>query len=115
MAQVEKVYQVLTFENREPTDEELRPLLPGLDLGSQGREKIKENTIDYYLEQLADVRNSTIATFKTLPEEWLFEQTPFWWDRPADNYFKWFHVYEDELSHRGQIRLIKKMVRKLKG
>jgi hypothetical protein len=84
-------------------------------LGSLGREKIKENTIDYYLEQLADVRNSTIATFKTLPEEWLFEQTPFWWDRPADNYFKWFHVYEDELSHRGQIRLIKKMVRKLKG
>jgi len=115
MAQVEKVYQVLTFENREPTDEELRPLLPGLDLGSLGREQIKENTIDYYLEQLADVRNSTIATFKTLPEEWLFEQTPFWWDRPADNYFKWFHVYEDELSHRGQIRLIKKMVRKLKG
>jgi uncharacterized damage-inducible protein DinB len=115
MAQVEKVYQVLTFENRDPSEEELRPLLPGLDLGSLGREQIKGNAIDYYLEQLADVRNSTIASFKTLPEEWLFEQTSFWWDRPANNYFKWFHVFEDELSHRGQIRLIKKMVRKLKG
>ena len=23
--------------------------------------------------------------------------------------FKWFHVFEDEINHRGQIRLIKKM------
>jgi len=114
MAAVEKVYQVLTFENREPTDEELLPLLPGLDLGNLGREQIKGNTIDYYLEQLAAVRNTTIAMFKMLPDEWLFEQTPFWRDRPANNFFKWFHVFEDELSHRGQIRLIKKMLRKLK-
>jgi uncharacterized damage-inducible protein DinB len=114
MAAVEKVYQVLTFENREPSDEEILPLLPGLDLGSLGREQIKGNTSDYYLEQLADVRETTIATFKTLPDEWLFEQTPFWRDCPANNYFKWFHVFEDELSHRGQIRLIKKMLLKLK-
>jgi uncharacterized damage-inducible protein DinB len=114
MAAVEKVYQVLTFENREPTDEELLPLLPGLDLGNLGREQIKGNTIDYYLEQLAAVRNTTIATFKTLPDEWLFEQTPFWRGHPANNFFKWFHVFEDELSHRGQIRLIKKMLLKLK-
>lgn len=114
MAAVEKVYQVLTFENREPSDEEILPILPSLDLGSLGREQIKGNTIDYYLEQLADVRETTIANFKTLPDEWLFEQTPFWRDCPANNYFKWFHVFEDELSHRGQIRLIKKMVIKHK-
>jgi uncharacterized damage-inducible protein DinB len=115
MAAVEKAYQIETFENRDLTEEELSLLLPALDLGSLGREQIKGNTIEYYLEQLAAVRNKTIDTFKTLPDEWLFEQTPFWWDRPANNYFKWFHVFEDELSHRGQIRLIKKMVRKLKG
>ncbi|WP_066250012.1 DinB family protein [Neobacillus drentensis] len=115
MAAVEKVYQVLTFENREPSDEEILPILPSLDLGNLGREQIKGNTIDYYLEQLADVRKTTIANFKTLPDEWLFEQTPFWRDCPANNYFKWFHVFEDELSHRGQIRLIKKMVFKHKG
>ncbi|MEH7503114.1 DinB family protein [Neobacillus drentensis] len=115
MAAVEKAYQIETFENRDLTEEELSLLLPALDLGSLGREQITGKKIDYYLEQLADVRNKTIETYKTLPDEWLFEQTPFWWDRPANNYFKWFHVFEDELSHRGQIRLIKKMVRKLKG
>jgi uncharacterized damage-inducible protein DinB len=115
MAAVEKAYQIETFENRDLTEEELSPLLPALDLGSLGREQIKGNKIEHYLEQLADVRNKTIEAFKALPDEWLFEQTPFWWDRPANNYFKWFHVFEDELSHRGQIRLIKKMLLKLKG
>jgi hypothetical protein len=108
MAAVEKVYQVLTFENHEPTNEELLPILPALDLGSLGQEQIKGNTIDYYVEQLNHVRKTTIEKFKTLPDKWLFEQTPFWSDLPANNFFKWFHVFEDELSHRGQIRLIKK-------
>ena len=50
--------------------------------------------------------------FKTLPDEWLFQQTPFWFDQQANNYFKWFHVFEDEINHRGQIRIIKKMMAK---
>lgn len=113
-AAVEKVYQILTFENREPTDEEIANLNPGLDLGTAARESIHGNPIDFYLNQLNEVRNTTIETFKKLPDEWLFEQTPFWYERPANNYFKWFHVFEDELSHRGQIRLIKKMIRNRK-
>ncbi|CAH2714997.1 hypothetical protein BACCIP111895_02174 [Neobacillus rhizosphaerae] len=114
MATVEKAYQIITFENRDFTNDELNRLNPGLELGSLGREHFKGKTIDYYLQELADVRNTTIERFKALPDEWLFEQTPFWWDRPANNYFKWFHVFEDELSHRGQIRIIKKMITKLK-
>ncbi|MBV7506120.1 DinB family protein [Bacillus sp. sid0103] len=110
LAAVEKAYQIETFENRDLTEKELSKLLPGLDLGNLGREQIKGNTIDYYLEQLAETRNTTIETFKTLPDNWLYEQAPFWWERPANNFFKWFHVFEDELSHRGQIRLIKKML-----
>lgn len=114
MVAVEKAYQIVTFENRDLTDEELTHLSPGLDLGSLGQEQFKGYTIDYYLQELSDVRNTTIERFKTLSDEWLFEQTPFWWDRPANNYFKWFHVFEDELNHRGQIRIIKKMISKLK-
>jgi hypothetical protein len=115
LAAVEKAYQIITFENRDLTEEELSILLPGLDLGSLGREQIKGNSIDFYLDQLAATRKTTIETFKTLPDEWLYVQTPFWWNRPANNFFKWFHVFEDELSHRGQIRLIKKMLLKHKA
>jgi uncharacterized damage-inducible protein DinB len=28
--------------------------------------------------------------------------------KPASNYFKWFHVFEDELNHRGQIRWLRR-------
>ncbi len=46
--------------------------------------------------------------FSRRGDEWLDEQTPFWGGRPANNYFKWFHVFEDELNHRGQIRWLRK-------
>ena len=74
-----------------------------------------ERNIAFYLEQLSDTRNQTIETFKTLTDEWLFEQMSFWDGLPTNNYFKWFHVFEDELNHRGQIRIIKKMISNVKG
>ena len=112
MAAVEKAYQIESFQNREITDEEITELNPALDLGEKARQQIKGNTVDFYVKELKDTRNKTIETFKTLPDEWLFQQTPFWFDQQANNYFKWFHVFEDELNHRGQIRIIKKMIAK---
>lgn len=112
MVSVESAYQIETFENRDITEAEISDINPGLELGTEAREKIKGNTVDFYLTHLAATRNKTIEVFKTLPEEWLFEQTPFWYGNPANNYFKWFHVFEDELNHRGQIRIIKKMMQK---
>ncbi|MCI1593606.1 DinB family protein [Heyndrickxia oleronia] len=112
MVSVEKAYQIETFYNREVTEEEINELNPALELGRKAREQIHGNTIDFYMKELTDVRNKTIETFQTLPDEWLFQQTPFWFDQQANNYFKWFHVFEDELNHRGQIRIIKKMMEK---
>ena len=112
MVSVEKAYQIESFENRDFTEEDFQMLNPGLDLGNPAREQIKGNPIDYYLTKLEETRNQTIEKFKTLPDTWLFEQSPFWYDEPANNYFKWFHVMEDELNHRGQIRIIKKQIQK---
>lgn len=109
MAAVESYYQIHTFEDREPTEEELERWLPGVKLGDLGREKIKNQSLEFYINTLQEVRDKTIATFQSLPNEWLFKTTTFWNDKPANNYFKWFHVFEDELNHRGQIRIIKKM------
>lgn len=110
MVSVEKAYQIDSFENRDFTDEDIQLLNPALELGDAAREQIKGNPIEYYLEELEQTRKKTIDTFGTLPDSWLFEQSPFWYGKPTNNYFKWFHVFEDELNHRGQIRLIKKMM-----
>ncbi|WP_432355931.1 DinB family protein [Sporosarcina sp. A2] len=113
MVSVEKAYQIDTFEKREYTEQDLEELNPALDLGEAGREQIKGNPIEFYLEQMEKTRAKTIETFRTLPDSWLFERFPFWDEELTNNYFKWFHVMEDELNHRGQIRVIKKIMRTL--
>lgn len=109
MAAVERIYQIITFEQRDPTEEEEEALLAGLELGEKGRTAFKGFPLEHYLEDLEAARRDTYEKFRTLRDEWLFEQTNWWWNKPANNYFKWFHVFEDELNHRGQIRMIKKM------
>lgn len=110
MVAVEKAYQIDTFEKRDITEEDIQMLNPGLDLGKVAQEQLKGNPVEFYLEQLEQTRKKTIGEFQTLQDSWLFEQTPFWEGKPTNNYFKWFHVFEDELNHRGQIRLIKKII-----
>ncbi|WP_415812994.1 DinB family protein [Mesobacillus thioparans] len=112
MAAVERVYQIITFEKRFPTEEEERTLSPGLELGEKGKEAFKGFPLEHYLEELQTVRNETFEKFMSLSDAWLFEQTDWWWNQPGNNYFKWFHVFEDEINHRGQIRMIKKMYSK---
>lgn len=109
MAAVEKIYQIVTFERRDPTEQEEKALQAGLELGEKGKAAFKGLPLEYYLDALQKVREKTFGKFQTLPDEWLFEQTNWWWNEQGNNYFKWFHVLEDELNHRGQIRMIKKI------
>jgi uncharacterized damage-inducible protein DinB len=109
MAAVERIYQIVTFERRDPTEEEEEALAAGLELGEKGKAAFKELPVEHYLADLEAVREDTYRKFRTLSDEWLFEQTNWWWNEPGNNYFKWFHVFEDEINHRGQIRMIKKI------
>lgn len=111
MDSVERFYQIDTFEKREVTEDDVLHLNPGLELGDAARGQIHSQPAEHYLQKLEESRKKTLDTFSTLPDSWLFEQAPFWYNEPTNNYFKWFHVFEDELNHRGQIRLIKKMLK----
>jgi len=97
IASVEVAYQVDTFEGRGLTTQERKQWDIFLDLGENAR-------IDYYLRLLDDVRQKTLSEFAKRTDDWLHEQSPFWGGQPANNYFKWFHVFEDEINHRGQVR-----------
>ncbi|KHE72970.1 DinB family protein [Halobacillus sp. BBL2006] len=107
MACVEEVYQIITFEGRDPNEEELQKIELGLTLGEEAHEVMHSKRLDFYLEQLDQVRQNTWKRFKGMDDNWLDEISPFGTDHQANNYFRWFHVFEDELSHRGQIRLIR--------
>ncbi|SEB56242.1 DinB family protein [Paenibacillus sp. GP183] len=110
-AGVEFAYQVETFERRDLSEEELSEWGPALNLGEEGREKIKGNDLNFYLNRMKDVRLRTYELFKTVNDDWLDKEEPFWHNKPANYYFMWFHVFEDEINHRGQIRLIKKRLK----
>ena len=105
IAAVEVGYAVDTFEEREYDWDS-----PALALGELGQQHIKGNNLSFYTDELARVRAKTLEEFAKREDDWLYAQTPFWNNQPANNYFKWFHVFEDELNHRGQIRLIRKML-----
>jgi uncharacterized damage-inducible protein DinB len=108
IAAVEVAYQADTFEGRGLTAEERRQWSTFLDLGEKARREVRGHPLEYYLQLLHDVRQKTLNEFAKRNDDWLYEQTAFWGGQAANNYFKWFHVLEDEINHRGQIRWISK-------
>lgn len=107
IAAVEAWYQAEAF-GAGGASVEAGPLGVALDLGERSRLEIKGNDAGHYLGILEGVRSKTLAEFSTREDRWLDEEAPFWGGRAANNYFKWFHVFEDEINHRGQIRWLRK-------
>lgn len=107
-AAVEVFYQAETFEERELTEDEMKKWQAGLDLGEAGRTLIKGNDLKFYLDILSETRNRTHELLKEKNDEWLYEKSS-WGNVEENNFFKWFHVFEDEINHRGQINLIKRL------
>ena len=107
IAAVEASYQKSTLGFDSFKGRDSQELRIALDLDERARRKIKGHGVDHYLRILEAVRSKTLEEFTKRDDRWLEEQTSFWHRRRANNYFKWFHVFEDELNHRGQIRWLR--------
>jgi uncharacterized damage-inducible protein DinB len=103
MAALESWYQAITFENRDLNEEE-RKAWRGALPGELILRLIHGNDISHYIDCLQQVRLKTIAEFSRRNDDWLYEVSP----SGSSTYYKWFHVMEDEISHRGQIVWLKK-------
>lgn len=102
---VERVYQVLTFEERPPNDMENASWATALQLGDEGRRTLRGLPLEHYLEKMADTRKATLAALATRDDSWLERPMAL---APAMNaHWAWFHVAEDEINHRGQIRWLR--------
>jgi uncharacterized damage-inducible protein DinB len=110
---VEKWYQSYTFDQKEPAGDELTSMEAALDLGEKGRRsQIRGHELNYYLDQLQAVRNRTIEEFRKRNDDWLMQQMPFTTNATANNFYMWYHVFEDETNHRGQINFIRKRIKR---
>lgn len=108
VAAVEVSYQAATFKAGDPGQSRIEHYEAALNLGARARREIKGKDGDYYLRVLERVRSETLEELAKRDDRWLDQETIFWDRQPANNYFKWFHVFEDEINHRGQIRWLRK-------
>lgn len=77
---------------------------------------IYNNELEFYIETLEEVRNSTLKHLKKLNDQWLFEVIK----NPqgkiiGNNFYLIKHILNDEINHQGQIKLILKRLRKNNG
>jgi len=105
VAVVEQAYQVLTFEDRELSADEDSKWAGALKLGAEGRRTLRGKPLEYYIEQLATIRQHTLDALASRDDGWLERSVRA---APKINmHWAWFHVAEDEINHRGQIRWLR--------
>ena len=102
---VERYYQLLTFQAREPSPEEEASWSAALDLGDAGRQRLGGRELQWYLDELAATRQATLAGLAERDDTWLEQRLERAPDMNA--HWAWFHVAEDEINHRGQIRWLR--------
>lgn len=110
-AAIEAAYQEYTFTGRNILDnpERIAKWRIPMDLGAEARQTIKGQPIGYYLSELQAIRELTLTQFRQYDDEWLWQEAP-WNDLIANNYWMWYHVYEDEINHRGEISWLKSRI-----
>jgi uncharacterized damage-inducible protein DinB len=105
IAAVERGYQRITFEDRQPSAEENAAWQPALTLGAEGRRLLRGKPLEHYVHDLNEVRRLTLEGLAARDDAWLERPLPA---APAMNaHFAWFHVAEDEINHRGQMRWLR--------
>lgn len=115
IAAVEEWYQGSTFRGVELDPRDMGEWGAALDLGGTARRELRGRPLEAYLTRLASVRRGTLAELAARNDAWLEEMSPFWKGHSANNHFKWFHVFEDELNHRGQIRWLRSRAMRAAG
>ena len=109
MAAVERGYQLVTFEEREPTAAENDAWSAALQLGDEGRREIRGHELQFYLDELSRTREATLAALAKREDAWL--EAPLRIAPNLNAHWALFHVAEDEINHRGQIRWLRARVR----
>jgi len=102
---VERSYQIMTFEERLLSSNEDERLSTALKLGANGRRLLRTRPLEHYVEELTAARRVTLESLAARDDAWL-ERTVTSIPR-INAHWAWFHVAEDEINHRGQIRWLR--------
>ena len=104
LASLDVAFQEITFRGRNCMDvpELVAKWEVPMNLDAPARQQIRGNPIKYYLAEMEAVRADTLAQLKQHDDVWLWHEQSDG-DTLINNYYYWYHVYEDEINHRGEI------------
>jgi len=108
IAALEYLYQRLIFDKRYLNLNE-NEFWHGAFCADLPKRRIRGNSLSFYLDIMNRVREETISKLNDKDDDWLFESG----DSvlvSQNNYSNLFHLIEDEISHVGQIKMIKKRI-----
>lgn len=109
IAAVDRAYQIWSFEGRDMGEGD-EVIQGGLSMGKNGTPPPTGQSLETLLAELEASRAATLEVFATKDDGWLASHLPAsGWD-DMNQHWAWFHVMEDEISHRGQIRILRKHV-----
>lgn len=97
MMHVGETYQAVTFRGAQPSGRAAESAF-----SAAGQDAFRGHDLAFYLERL---RAATLGELARRNDRWLHEEYRPWGETPMNNLFCRFHVLEDEINHRGQIRV----------
>jgi uncharacterized damage-inducible protein DinB len=112
IAAIEHFFRIEFVEGRKLTAEESDRWLPALDMGEYLPRLIVRQPVGLYISELTQSREMLIAAVQNLSFEDFTRKIDGYDDQTGCN-LAWalFHMVEDEIYHRGQISLIRKLYR----
>lgn len=105
VAATEWYYLTTTLERQPPDGAAWADWGAALRLGAGAEAAARGRDLAWHRERLGALRARTLAGLRGVDDAWLGGEFELpWLGRPATHLWAWFHVAEDELNHRGQIR-----------
>ncbi|AWN22513.1 hypothetical protein DKM44_04070 [Deinococcus irradiatisoli] len=118
LAATERAYQHLSFEGQDPFAGDVPDYdryLGAMTFGEHGL-VVRGHEPEALLSELAEVRAATLAELARRDDAWLSRRLTLPEMTDMNHHWIWFHVMEEELGHRRQIRLLREaMVRAQAG
>jgi uncharacterized damage-inducible protein DinB len=110
MISTENFFRIVYVEQRELTVAEAEEWIPGLEMGEYLPALITGQSIDEYIYQLDLSRRKMLKQIKSLSKEEFYRRRKRYDPKKGYN-LAWllFHQAEDEVHHRGQISILRKL------
>jgi uncharacterized damage-inducible protein DinB len=108
VATIEWGYAVATLGGPPPAAEDWATWGPLFQLGPAAWAAARGRPLEAHVQRLQEVRERTLAGLRGVDDAWLTQRATLPWLRaPVTHLWAWYHVMEDELNHRGQIRWLR--------